>query len=1524
MPPLTGLVDIYGQEITLAAKIACQEINESGGVLGKPLELIIEDDGSLPESAVSAAEKLVQQHDCVAIIGNLLSNSRIAVAYRVAEPFKIPYLNFSFYEGSISSRYFFHFAALPNQQIDKMIPYMHKQYGPKMFFAGNNYEWPRGSIAAAIQALDKLNGEVVGEEYYPLGVSQNDIDRLLDNIAESGADVFVPYFAGTDQIKLLTAYTNRGLKKHIAVVMGHYDETMVSHLSSEVREGFYSSNTYFMTVDTQENQRYLDRLRSMPGITGIWPHGNGTLSNFGEGTYLCVKAFAKAANMANSIEPEALIGVLESISLSGPQGLVQMNPLTHHARVNTYLSRCQADGSFKIIERFGPIDPVMPQRYRFMQISSQAHLEEDIRLQARIIEQIGEAIFLVSAFEGTIIYSNPGAESMFGYSKKELNGKHFEELIVSFGEKLEQAAVDINAILYRKGIWKGDIKTVDKNGSNFWCSLSVSAFTHDKHGEVWMLVFNDITEGKQAEKALQEGETNLRTLFNAMTDVVFEMDYDGRYIKIAPTSLELMFKPREDLIGKTLHEVFPIPQADKFLEFIRKCLDENETATIEYPLVIDNKTKWFEGRGTPATKSTIIYIARDITERKKTEESLLASEKNYRNVVQDQTEFIMRFLPDGTRTFVNDSYCRAYNTTPEQMIGTSFFKEIPKPVLHRIEQKIASLTAENSIITDEHEFISPDGNKVWHTWTDRGIFDEKGKLMEIQAVGRDITERKQAEEEVRKLSIAIIQSPSVIAITDLNGDLEYVNPRFTELTGYTSEEAMGQSPRILKSGEHSDKMYKDMWETISSGKEWRGELLNKKKNGELYWEATSISPIFDRQGLKTNYIKFAEDITERKAAEIALVKSRESLAEAQRIAHVGNWESDLIENELFWSDEVYRIFGFKPQEFPATNELFLDHIHPDDLDRVNKTFSDSLVDKTPYSITYRIQLKNGNIKYVYGQGETFYDNNGKAVRSVGAVQDVTEQKKADEKIKSTREYANNLVKSSLDMIIAVDIKRKITEFNRSAEETFGYLRNDVLGKHINLLYANPKEGLKVHKQTILNGHHVQEILNKRKNGEIFPTLLSASILKDTNGIQIGVMGVSRDITESIEAEKKLKNYVSKIKGINEASHILTQSLDSKIVINRGIDIAKEMFETDSVTLFILEEDGKYLKPLASNGNYREQVMEFKLKIGEGLTGKVVQEKNAKIINRIDLTNIGKQIPGTPVEAESLMCAPLKIDHEVIGAILLSKLGEEEFWEDDLAFLVNLADLCAVAIQNSQLYEETEKANKVKDQFIANISHEIRTPLTAISGFTGLLKKSLGEKAQSEQQDFFTYIESSSERLLHTVDSILNVSQLEAGTIQLAPHTLYLAQITQSICHELHPSADEKGLEFTFLSSTEDDKIRLDQYSISQAIFNIIHNAIKYTNTGDVTVQLKRVRKRLVLTVSDTGIGISDEYRQRMFQPFSQESEGFTKDYQGIGLGLALTKRYLELNKVQIQVESKKGEGSTFILTFPKDNGDHCD
>lgn len=652
MPPLSGLVEMYGPEISRAGQIACQEINDNGGVLGRPLELIIEDDGSLPESAVAAANILVREKHCDAIIGNLLSNSRIAVAYRVAEPLKVPYLNFSFYEGSIHSHYFFHFAALPNQQIDKMIPYMKEKYGSKMFFAGNNYEWPRGSIDAAKRSLLACDGEIVGEEYTTIGVSIDEIDELLDRVMQASPDVFVPYFAGEDQVNLLTRFTEKGLKDRMAVVMGHYDEMMASHLPAEVREGFYSNNTYFMSIDTAENRGFLQRLSAYPEVSGIWPNGNGILTNFGEGTYLCVKAFAEAANKAGSLDSEALIQSLESVRLKSPQGEVSMDPVSHHAVVNTYLSRCEADGGFRIVEAFGADAPVIPERYSHQRITHQATMEEDIRLQARMLEQMSEGVFLFDTSDTSAVYVNEGGLRLFGCERNEMIGMSLSRLIAACEEAPAGIVEQITSRLRHSGQWQGEVKNVKKDATPFWIRITISTFTHPLYGEVWMAVVQDITRLKEMQMDLQHSyerlskeveerelaEIRLQQLADNINEVFWlgSVDWNEVYY-VNPAYEKIWGQKAEDLYRNArmwLESVHPddrqqvIDDIPEDMNSIGKCVEFREYR-VQKP---DGEVAWIKARAYPIKDEDgnvvrIAGVAEDISEHIKMQDIVQRSQK---------------------------------------------------------------------------------------------------------------------------------------------------------------------------------------------------------------------------------------------------------------------------------------------------------------------------------------------------------------------------------------------------------------------------------------------------------------------------------------------------------------------------------------------------------------------------------------------------------------------------------------------------------------------------------------------------------------------------------------------------------------------------------------------------------------------------------------------------------------------------------------------------------------------------------
>lgn len=216
-----------------------------------------------------------------------------------------------------------------------------------------------------------------------------------------------------------------------------------------------------------------------------------------------------------------------------------------------------------------------------------------------------------------------------------------------------------------------------------------------------------------------------------------------------------------------------------------------------------------------------------------------------------------------------------------------------------------------------------------------------------------------------------------------------------------------------------------------------------------------------------------------------------------------------------------------------------------------------------------------------------------------------------------------------------------------------------------------------------------------------------------------------------------------------------------------------------------------------------------------------------------------------------------------------------------------------------------------------MSHEIRTPLNVIVSFCNIIKEEIKDKISPDINEYFSSIDLASKRIVRTVDLILNMSAVQSGTY--IP-TYRLFNLKEDVIDKLIPefitSAETKGLNFIVDYKTDKLNLYADDYSVTQIFSNLIDNAIKYTNKGTVEIIIERNEDdKLTVKVKDTGIGMSEDFLQKIFQPFTQEEQGYTRRFEGSGLGLALVKKYCELNYAEISVESKKGEGSTFTVMF---------
>jgi len=281
----------------------------------------------------------------------------------------------------------------------------------------------------------------------------------------------------------------------------------------------------------------------------------------------------------------------------------------------------------------------------------------------------------------------------------------------------------------------------------------------------------------------------------------------------------------------------------------------------------------------------VASIGEDITEQKIADDKLTKERKLLRTLIDNLPATIYIKDTEGRKTIANKADIDVIGAKTEEEVLGKTDKEIydNEIGLRGYSDDISVIKTGIPILNREEDFIDRNGNLRWLLTSKIPIADENGESMGLVGIGRDITEQKLAEAKIQKLSKGIEQSPSSIIITDKEGIIEYVNPAFTKISGFTEDEALGDTRSIMKSGLMSAEFYSDLWRTISSGNVWRGELLNKKKDGTLYWESATITGIKDEKGMITNYISIKEDITERKKMQAELIKAKEKAEESDRL-----------------------------------------------------------------------------------------------------------------------------------------------------------------------------------------------------------------------------------------------------------------------------------------------------------------------------------------------------------------------------------------------------------------------------------------------------------------------------------------------------------------------------------------------------------------------------------------------------------------------------------------------------------------
>ncbi len=428
----------------------------------------------------------------------------------------------------------------------------------------------------------------------------------------------------------------------------------------------------------------------------------------------------------------------------------------------------------------------------------------------------------------------------------------------------------------------------DRNGRRFWVEVSVRRATIGARDRL-LAVLRDIGDRKQAEEALRRSEEQHRLLFEQSVDGIIVGGVGGCIVSANPAMCRILGRPPNEIVGSNvLSHIHPDD-----LPIARKRADVLKSAAAPLPGQVyrlvrpDGAPVWVEMRSQRLQwegRPGFLIIVRDITERRQAEEALRASEARYRAVVEFQTELICRFTEGGTLTFVNEAYCRYFGKRREELIGVSFLPMIPEADRASVRERLASIRRDHAVVTHEHRAVLPSGEIRWMHWTNHGLFDDQGRLVECQAIGRDITERRQTEEalrssEARYRAIVEDQTEMITRFTP-DGRATFVNEALCRFFGKPRDQILGHAfmPHV-----HPDDVPLVEAAIGSLTPEHPVEThenRNLMPSGEVRWMQWTNRGIFDAQGRMVEVQAVGRDVTER-------VRLEEELAEALKMEAVG-------------------------------------------------------------------------------------------------------------------------------------------------------------------------------------------------------------------------------------------------------------------------------------------------------------------------------------------------------------------------------------------------------------------------------------------------------------------------------------------------------------------------------------------------------------------------------------------------------------------------------------------------------------
>jgi|GEM_PF-2025041 len=977
----------------------------------------------------------------------------------------------------------------------------------------------------------------------------------------------------------------------------------------------------------------------------------------------------------------------------------------------------------------------------------------------------------------------------------------------------------------------------------------------------------------QAKESLQESEEKYKFMFSNNPQPMWIYDLETlAFLEVNSAAVNHYDYTREEFLSMTLKDIRPEEDIEALLrdvELTRRAYNPSgewrhvkkngEVINVE----ITSHSVMFNNR-----KARHV-MAIDITERKQIEDALKESETIFNHFMENSPYYV----------FFKDKDIRALRLSAnyEKMLGKPLNEILGKTMDELFPSELAKkMVEDDKRILDKREtvVVEEELNGRYYTTIKFPIIIDNIPTY-LAGFTIDITERKKKEIELKeseeKFRIITENSADAIFITDNQGRFLYVNNKAVQLLGYTTKEMLSFSIADISPMNRVDEYYQLLKNLLKEGYTFN-EVELVKKNGETL--PIDVNAVLLPNGLIYGSCR---DITERMNAEKALRESEDRYRDLVENSSDLICTHDLEGNILSVNNAALKITGYSKEEVLKMN---MKDILVPIYRRIFGAYLTKIKRVGQAQGLMTIQTKTGE-KRIWEYNNTLRTQGVDKPIVRGMVRDITGYKKVEGELK----ILSRAVEQSPASIIITNIDGNIEYINPKVTQITGFTPEEVIGKNPRIFNSGEKLKIdyKVLWETISSGKEWRgEFHNKKKNGELYWESASISPIMNEKGIITHYLAVKEDITEQKRAEQEIISQKNKFAQLFDNSPVAIALSDEH---NKIININEAFIELFG---YAREELIDFpLNEIIVPKELKEESMAFSRATQSGR-----QTYKESYRQRKDGSNIFVQIIGIPI----------LLNDKIMGIYgMYVDLTHRKDAEEKLKVAKELA----------------EQSDKLKSEFLAQMSHEIRTPINVMLGYTNYLNELVGENKNSETNDCFRGIELASKRIIRTVDLILNAAQLQTSGYLPNFVTIDLdSDILNKLKHEYEQSAEQKGLELNYICEIKNTEITVDEYSVTQIFANLIDNAIKYTKRGKVEILLRKNNNgNIIVEVKDTGIGISKEFLPKLFVSFTQEEQGYSRSFEGNGLGLALVKSYCDINNALIEVESEKNVGSTFRVIF---------